>query len=74
MSTLMQAPETTPTWLTFGRAARRLGISVGTMRRLAESGRVTVRSIPGSWPRVPASEVDEILESSTRPRSVERED
>jgi excisionase family DNA binding protein len=71
MSTLMQAPETTPTWLTFGRAARRLGISVGTMRKLASTGRVTVRAIPGSWPRVPSDEVEEILESSTKPRSAE---
>jgi excisionase family DNA binding protein len=64
------APTET-TWVTIGQAARRLGISVGTMRKLAGSGRVTVREIPGSWPRVPVAELDEIIQSSTRPRSAQ---
>jgi excisionase family DNA binding protein len=70
MPATMTAPQPGE-WLTIGVAARRLGVSVTTMRRLAKSGRLTVREIPGSWPRVPSAEVDEILDSSTCPRTTQ---
>jgi predicted site-specific integrase-resolvase len=65
------APATTQEWVTYGVAARRLGIATNTLRKLAESGRITVRALPGSWPRVPVAELDEIIQSSTRPRSTQ---
>jgi excisionase family DNA binding protein len=54
-------------WITLGLAARRLAVSVATVRRLARDGARSHRRVPGAWPRVRADEVDALARASTRP-------
>jgi excisionase family DNA binding protein len=61
--------ETSSDWITYGIAARRLGVSVVTVRRLVSRGRLSVRIVPGSWPKVPAGEVKALAAASTREAS-----
>jgi excisionase family DNA binding protein len=68
MSAIATVPP--PKWLTLGVAARQLGVSVNTVRRLAREGRLTVRTVPGSWPKVLADEIDALAAASTRPARV----
>jgi excisionase family DNA binding protein len=56
--------ETTAEWITLGLAARRLCVSVATVRRLIEEGRLSCRLVPGSWPKVRADQVD-VLAAAT---------
>jgi excisionase family DNA binding protein len=66
----MPAIAPAPKWITLGQAARQLGVSVATVRRLARDGRLTWRNIPGSWPKTLAHEVTALAEASTRPARV----
>jgi hypothetical protein len=52
-------------WIPIGRAARRLAVSIDTIRSLIRKKRLTVRAVPGAWPRVLAHEIDALAESST---------
>src|SRR5262245_29194591 len=66
-ATLQPACPVRPSWLTLGRAAQHLGVSTTTVRKLVAARRLTSRCIPGSWPRVLRSEIEELAEVSTRP-------
>jgi excisionase family DNA binding protein len=61
--------DTASEWITLGLAARRLAVSVATVRKLIADGTLTVRHVPGSWPKVPAEEVDRLAAASTREAS-----
>jgi excisionase family DNA binding protein len=54
-------------WITLGLAARRLAVSVTTVRRLTLDGTLSYRRIPGAWRRVRADEIDALARASTRP-------
>jgi hypothetical protein len=56
-----------PRWLTIGRAARYLGCSPLTVRRLISRGRLSVRRIPYAWPQVAQEELDLLEASVTTP-------
>jgi hypothetical protein len=59
-------------WIPIGRGARLLAVSIETMQALIESGRLSVREVPGAWPRVRLDEVLELAESCTRPATASR--
>jgi hypothetical protein len=48
-------------------AARELGVSTTVVRRLIDEGYLSVRRIPGAWPKVPAREVRALAAAATRP-------
>lgn len=50
-----------PDWLTIGETARRLGVSVATIRRWESAGKITAVRTPGNQRRFPAAEVARIL-------------
>jgi excisionase family DNA binding protein len=60
------------TWITIGPAAQRLGVGRSAVHTLIKRGHLSVRTISGSWPRVPLSEVDAIAAQSTRAAAVDR--
>ena len=60
-----QTPE--PVWLSKDAARRRLGVSAATFNALIESGRLSVRQIPGGLTRVSEDEIDALLTASIRP-------
>ena len=55
-------------WLTLGQAAKRLNVHVGTMRRWADDGRVSVMVTPGGHRRFSAADLDRLTQSSTAGR------
>ena len=50
-----------PDWLTIGETARRLGVSVDTIRRWESAGKIAGIRTPGGQRRFPAAEVARIL-------------
>lgn len=50
-----------PSWLTLGEAARRLGVSVDTVRRWESEGKITSTRTPGNQRRFAASEIERLL-------------
>jgi hypothetical protein len=54
-------------WITFGEGRRILAIGKTAFDALVESGRLTVRRVPGSIPRVLKPEVEAIAEACTAP-------
>jgi hypothetical protein len=55
-------------WISLLEARRRLAVGQVAIERLIEQGAVTVRRVPGSKPRLLASDVDAIAEASTSRR------
>jgi excisionase family DNA binding protein len=55
-------------WISRHRAAGLLGVSPGTLQKLIDSGRLSVRAIPGGVPRLRTNEVLELASISTRER------
>jgi excisionase family DNA binding protein len=53
-------------WVTIGRAAARLGVSVQVVDNLIRDGKLSVRRV-GTWRRVRASEVEALDRRSTTP-------
>ena len=54
-------------WISIASAARTIEASTPVVRRLIDSGQLTVRRLPGCHPRVAAAELARLLEASTRP-------
>jgi excisionase family DNA binding protein len=67
MSALATMPARSD-WVTVGRAARQLGVSPTTIRRLILSGRLTSRSVPYAWERVLRSDLEALARASTKER------
>jgi excisionase family DNA binding protein len=63
--TMSFATESASDWITIGRAAARLGVSVPTVRNLVRDGKLSVRTL-GHWTRVRASEVEALDRESTK--------
>ncbi len=61
----MQAEVTRTVWISHREAMRRLAIGFPALRGLIRTGRVAVRNIEGSRPRVLASDVAKIADEST---------
>jgi excisionase family DNA binding protein len=55
-------------WLTLGQAARRLNVHVGTMRRWADDGRVSVMVTPGGHRRFSVADLDRLTQASSAGR------
>ena len=53
-------------WISFGRAAEKLGIDRHAVRRLAQGGLLTTRTIPGTRPRIWEPDVVRLADRSTR--------
>jgi hypothetical protein len=53
-------------WMSFGEASEKLGVNRHAVKRLADSGNLTVRCVPGTHPRVWGPDVDRLVERSTR--------
>jgi hypothetical protein len=60
-------PEATSLWLTRPQACRVLGIGARAFNTLVESGALTYRHVPGSRGKVLRTEVEQLVERSTRP-------
>jgi excisionase family DNA binding protein len=54
-------------WLRLGAAAKRLGMSYETLRRLTKEQRLTVRQTPGGQAMVRADEIDAYARKYTIP-------
>lgn len=54
------------TWIPLAEAARRIEASGPVVRRLIDSGQLTVRRLPGCHPRVAAAELNRLIVASTR--------
>ena len=52
---------TAPKYLTIGQAARRLGVSIDTLRRWEANGIITAVRTPGGWRRFPSDEVERLI-------------
>lgn len=61
----MQAEATHTVWITHREAMRRLAIGFPALRNLIRNGRVGVRNVEGSRPRVLASDIQRIADEST---------
>lgn len=61
----MPAKPAEANWITRASAAAILGCGVRAVDRLIESGRLTHRDVPGSYRRVPRSEVEALAEACT---------
>jgi len=61
----MQAEATQTVWITHREAMRRLAIGYPALRGLVRNGRVAIRNIEGSRPRVLASDIVKIADEST---------
>jgi hypothetical protein len=53
-------------WVSYAEAQRQAGIGRVALFTLIEQGRLSVRSIPGSKPRVRLDELQSLIEASTR--------
>lgn len=53
--------ETETEWLSIGGAARRLGVSVDTIRRWDAEGKILTTRTPSGHRRISAAEVERIL-------------
>ncbi len=53
-------------WIGLGESAKLLGVSFTSVRRLIRDGHLSVREIPGSFPKVPLDEVMALCAASTR--------
>jgi hypothetical protein len=53
-------------WISYTAAAKRMGVSPRIVRKLVETGRLSSRMIPETWPKVRLKEVDAIVLESTR--------
>ena len=51
---------TTPQYLTIGQAARRLGVSVDTLRRWEAAGLITSRRTGAGWRRFTTDDLDKL--------------
>ena len=60
--------STSEAWVRLPVAARELGVGIEVVRRLIESQQLTVRRIPGAWPLVLMTEVQQLAENCTRRR------
>jgi excisionase family DNA binding protein len=54
-------------WVSLGRAARILGVSLNVVRRLIDDRHLTGRRPPGGIWKVPVSEVEALAEKCTKP-------
>lgn len=54
-------------WVSIPQAAELLGIGERAVRNLIADGRLTCRSVPGSFPRVLKAEVIDLAEKCTAP-------
>lgn len=54
-------------WISIQEAMRRAAIGKKALLQLIKDGRITVRRISTSWPRVRADEIDALIAESTRP-------
>lgn len=61
----MQAEATRTIWISHREAMRQLAIGFPALRGLIRTGRVAVRNIEGSRPRVLASDIAKIADEST---------
>lgn len=53
--------------ITVGEAAKRVGVSVQTVRRWCNQGHLTVRRTPGNQRRLVAAEVDALITPEPEP-------
>ncbi|MGO9111950.1 MAG: hypothetical protein ACLP9L_22215 [Thermoguttaceae bacterium] len=53
-------------WVSLAAAGRKIGASAHTVKRLAERGQLTIRTLPGCRARVPAAEVDQLAAEHTQ--------
>ncbi len=54
-------------WISLGPASERLGVCRDTLRQLIRDGHLTVRNVPGAWPRVRSDEIDRLAAKYTQP-------
>lgn len=59
--------ESRPEWLRIGEAARILGVSPDTVRRMGERGLLTMMSVPGSNTRYARADVERVAQEALRP-------
>jgi hypothetical protein len=52
-------------WVTLPRAAKILGIGTRAIRTLIDRRQLTVRDVPGSYPRVLQSDVERVARETT---------
>jgi hypothetical protein len=61
------AATTQDEWVSKSRARRLLGCGQANLERLIAQGRIGVRRLPNSLPRVSLGDVEALLAASTRP-------
>jgi predicted site-specific integrase-resolvase len=59
------SPSDAERWLRLRAAADRLGISLSAMSRIARSGAIRIRRLPGTRPRVSADDVERLAREYT---------
>lgn len=59
----------TPELLTIGEAARLLGLSVDTLRRWADAGRITVIILPSGHRRFRRDEIERVITAGEKAAS-----
>jgi hypothetical protein len=69
----MAAAAETVHWISLAKAQRLAAVGRTALRDLIASGRLSVRRLPNSRPKVRLDEIERLVEASTRPANRETE-